>query len=135
MNKGFGVFLALRRVTVVALSLVSLNAAWATQRPISREANEALIRNLHSQMIEAYNRGDAAGAASTFAPEGTLITGDATRYVTPLEIERYLSRLLAKLPQGTRFIATVTDVRFVWSRYGGAYIGRWLVISGGDRRL
>jgi uncharacterized protein (TIGR02246 family) len=112
MNKDFGIFLSLRRVTVVALSLVSLSAAWATP-PNSRDAIETSVRALHTQMIEAYNRGDAARAASTFAPEGTLITGDATRYVTPLEIERYLSRLLAKLPQGTRFIAIVTDVRFV----------------------
>lgn len=111
MNKDFGMFLSLRRVTVVAPSLLSLSAAWATP-PSSRDASEASVRALHTQMIEAYNRGDAAGAASAFAPAGTLITGDATRYVTPSEIERYLSRLLAKLPKGTRFIATATDVRF-----------------------
>jgi uncharacterized protein (TIGR02246 family) len=71
------------------------------------------IRALHDAMVEAYNHGDATGAASGFASGGALVTGDATRYVTPPEIERYLSRLLSKLPQGTRFLATITDVRMI----------------------
>jgi uncharacterized protein (TIGR02246 family) len=64
-------------------------------------------------MVDAYNRGDATGASSGFASGGALVTGDATRYVTPPEIERYLSRLLSTLPQGTRFLATITDVRLI----------------------
>jgi uncharacterized protein (TIGR02246 family) len=111
MRKDFGIPFRLRPV-VVAFSLITFNSVLATQPPSSREASEASVRALHTQMIEAYNRGDAAGAASAFAAEGTLVTGDATRYVTPSEIERYLSRLLAKLPKGTLFIATVTNVRF-----------------------
>lgn len=78
----------------------------------ARVTDDTAIRALHTQIIEAYNHGDAAGASGGFAPDGSLITGDATRYVTPPEIEPYLSRLLEKLPRGTRFVATVTDVRF-----------------------
>jgi uncharacterized protein (TIGR02246 family) len=51
----------------------------------------------------------------TLAWSGLLIAiafGDATRFTTRQEIERYLSRLLAQLPKGTQVIATVTDVRF-----------------------
>ena len=113
MRKYFRILIWLRRVIVIAFSLASFNSAWAVEPSLSQEAREAPIRALHTQMIEAYNRGDATGASSAFAPDGALITGDGTRLVSPPEIERYLSGLLAKLPKGTRFIATVTDVRFV----------------------
>jgi uncharacterized protein (TIGR02246 family) len=98
-------------VAVIAVA-VSTNLARAAEPSPSGEARETPIRALHAQMIEAYNRGDAAGASLSFASDGALISGDATRLVAPPEIERYLSRLLAKLPKGTQFIATVTDVRF-----------------------
>ena len=111
MNKNSRIRIWLRRV-VIALSLATFHSAWASEPTFSLEVSEAPIRALHNQIIDAYNRGDAAGVASAFAPEGTLVTGDATRYVTPSEIERYLSRLIAKLPKGTLFVATVTDVRF-----------------------
>jgi uncharacterized protein (TIGR02246 family) len=100
---------------VVAFLLASFDSAWAAKPFPSGEAREAPIRALYTQLIEAYNRGDATGAAASFAPDGALITGDATRYVTRAEIERYLFRLLAKLPKGTQFIATITDVRFAGS--------------------
>jgi uncharacterized protein (TIGR02246 family) len=113
MSKAFRVLRWLRRVIVIAFSLASFNFASATQPTFSQEASEAPIRALHNQMIDAYNRGDAAGASSVFASDGALITGDGKRYVTPPEIQRYLTVLLAKLPKGTQFVATVTDVHFV----------------------
>ena len=112
MSKDFRILIWLLRVMVIAVSLSSFNLASAIGPTFSQDASEAPIRALHNQIIDAYNRGDAAGAAYAFAAEGTLVTGDATRYVTPPEIERYLSRLIAKLPKGTLFVATVTDVRF-----------------------
>jgi uncharacterized protein (TIGR02246 family) len=96
----------------IAFSVASFHSALAAEVPASVEAREAPIRALHGQIIAAYNRGDAAVASAGFAPDGSLITGDATRFTTPQEIERYLSRLLAQLPKGTQFIATVTDIRF-----------------------
>jgi uncharacterized protein (TIGR02246 family) len=112
MSKDFRILVWLRRVTVIAVSLASFNLASATEPTFSQEASEAPIRALHNQMIDAYNRGDATGASSAFAPDGALITGDGKRYVTPPEIQRYLTWLLTKLPKGTQFVATVTDVSF-----------------------
>src|SRR5262245_4109979 len=97
---------------VLAFSLASLDSARAAKPSPSGEAREAPIRALYTQIVEAYNRGDATGAAAFFTPDGALITGNADRYVTPPEIERFLSQLHAKLPKGTQFISTVTDVRF-----------------------
>jgi uncharacterized protein (TIGR02246 family) len=97
---------------VVAFSLASFDSARAAKPSPSEEAREAPIRAVYTQIVDAYNRGDAAGASALFTPDGALIAGDATRYVTPPEIERFLSQLHAKLPKGTQFIATVTDVRF-----------------------
>jgi len=97
---------------VVAFSLASFDSPRAANPLPSEEANEAPIRALYKQIVDAYNRGDAAGASALFTTDGALIAGDATRYVTPTEIERFLSQLHAKLPKGAQFIATVTDVRF-----------------------
>jgi uncharacterized protein (TIGR02246 family) len=112
MSKDFRILIWLRRVIVIAFSLASFNFASATEPTFSQEGSEAPIRALHNQMIDAYNRGDATGASSAFAPDGALITGDGKRYVTPPEIQRYLKVLHAKLPKGILFVATVTDVRF-----------------------
>ena len=97
---------------VVAFSLASFDSPRAANPLPSEEAKEAPIRALYKQIVDAYNRGDAAGASALFTTDGALIAGDATRYVTPPEIERFLSQLHAKLPKGAQFIATVTDVRF-----------------------
>jgi uncharacterized protein (TIGR02246 family) len=67
---------------------------------------------LLAQLTDAFNRGDARGASAAFTPNGNLITGDGTLVEDAAEIERFLSELQAKLPKGTQFIATVTDVRF-----------------------
>jgi uncharacterized protein (TIGR02246 family) len=97
---------------VVAFSLASFDSAGAANPSPSEEAREAPIRALYNQMVAAYNRGDATGVAAVFVSEGAMISGDANRYITPPEIERFLSRLIARLPKGTQFISTVTDVRF-----------------------
>lgn len=97
---------------VVAFSLASFDSARAVNPFPSEEAREAPIRALYNQMLEAYNRGDATGVAAIFVSEGAMISGDATRYISPPEIERFLSRLLARLPKGAKFSSTVIDVRF-----------------------
>src|SRR5215475_2604552 len=97
---------------VVAFSLVSFDPARAAKSFPSEEDREAPIRALYNQMVEAYNRGDATGVAAVFVSEGAMISGDANRYITPPEIERFMSALIARLPKGTKFISTVIDVRF-----------------------
>jgi len=78
----------------------------------SRDTKAEPIRALLAQMTEAFNRGDVIGASASFTPDGEMITGDGTRIVSPVEIEHFLSQLLTKLPKGTQFVATVTNVSF-----------------------
>ncbi len=74
--------------------------------------SEAPVRALVNQMFEAYNRGDVSGASARFAPDGDMVAGDGTVVSTRAGIERFLSDLRAQLPNGTQFIATITNVRF-----------------------
>jgi uncharacterized protein (TIGR02246 family) len=76
------------------------------------QSDEAAVRELQTQMIDAYNRGDTEAVSAMFAPDGDMITGAADHLKDPAEIGKYLSGLLVKLPKGTRFIASVANVRF-----------------------
>ena len=88
-------------------------APWGnTVQDSARETAEAQVRALVNHTFEAYNRGDVSGASSRFAPDGDLIAGDATVVSTRAGIEGFLSDLQAKLPKGTQFISSITNVRF-----------------------
>src|SRR5262245_52925142 len=76
-------------------------------------ADEAALRSLLAQMIEAWDRGDSAGLAAAFTEDGELVAGDGTLTSGRAEIERYFAELLTRLPKGTRFSAPVTGVRLV----------------------
>src|SRR5262245_13695082 len=76
-------------------------------------ADEAALRSLLAQMIEAWDRGDSAGLAAAFTEDGELVAGDGTLSSGRPEIERYFAGLLARMPKGTRFTASVTGVRLV----------------------
>jgi uncharacterized protein (TIGR02246 family) len=78
----------------------------------AREAAEAPVRALLHEIFAAYNRGDVSGASAGFAPDGEMIAGDGTLVSSRAAIERFLSDLQARLPKGTQFVATVTNVRF-----------------------
>jgi uncharacterized protein (TIGR02246 family) len=103
----------IRWTGLLVISVMVVLSSVNTARAAAGQTRDTPIRALHDAMIEAYNHGDATGAAAGFASGGALVTGDATRYVTPPEIERYLSRLLSTLPKGTRFLATITDVQMI----------------------
>jgi uncharacterized protein (TIGR02246 family) len=89
-------------------------APWGNTVHLSspREAADGPVRTLVNQMIEAYNRGDVSEASARFAPDGDLIAGDGVVVSTRVGIERFLSDLQAKLPKGTQFLLTITNVRF-----------------------
>lgn len=76
-------------------------------------ADEAALRSLLAQMVDAWDRADSAGLAAAFAEDGELVAGDGTLTSGRAEIERYFAELLTRLPKGTRFSAPVTGVRLV----------------------
>src|SRR5262249_61519744 len=94
---------------VVAFSLASFDSPRAANPLPSEEAKEAPIRALYKQIVDAYNRGDAAGASALFTTDRALIAGDAPRSGPATAIERSLPQCHAELPKEVRCSATDTD--------------------------
>ena len=112
-------------VTVIASSLAAVTSERViqAQQPNTRAAaesttgsqdqsKEAPVRELLTQMIDAWNHSDPARIAAAFTSDGHLIAGDCTHVSKPAEIEHYFGHLLTKLPNGTTFTSTVINVQF-----------------------
>src|SRR5262249_16793386 len=90
----------------------SRNGAGSLNQPTSQEADEAAVRSLVPRASDAWGRGDAESLAAAWAEDGELVTGDGSYHSGRPEIERYLRRLLTGPWKGSRFVATVTSIRF-----------------------
>jgi uncharacterized protein (TIGR02246 family) len=104
-------------MVLVMFSAANADAALASAataaRPSLESADDAALRALMAQMTDAWNRGDSAALAATFAEDGEMVAGDGTLTSGRAKIERYLADLMTRLPKGTRFTAAVTGVRLV----------------------
>jgi uncharacterized protein (TIGR02246 family) len=100
-------------VVMLVLWMTSVNPGRAAEASSPRAADEAALRALMAQMVEAWDRGDSAGLAAAFTDDGELVAGDGTVTSGRGEIERYFAGLLTRLPKGTTFAAPVTSVRLV----------------------
>src|SRR5262249_35249682 len=100
-------------LTMLVLGMTSVDPGRAAEASSARAADEAALRALMAQMVEAWDRGDSAGLAAAFAEDGELVAGDGTLTSGRGEIERYFAGLLTRLPRGTRFASAVTSVRFL----------------------
>ena len=76
------------------------------------EADEAALRSMIARASDAWGQGDAQVLAATWSEDGELVTGDGSFHSGRPEIEKYLARLFAGRWKGSRFVATVTSVRF-----------------------
>jgi uncharacterized protein (TIGR02246 family) len=116
MRKNWQLFRWAGLLTVVAVSGALSSFARASQPAGSADAtgseSEAQVRTLMAQLTDAYNRSDASGVSTRFTADGDMITGAGEHLASPAEIDKFLSGLMEKLPKGTRFLATVTNVRF-----------------------
>ena len=113
-----GVSVALGATTLGASSMGMFPSASGEQAPhpsalASREAEEASVRALVTQMSDAWNRGDGIAAAALFAEDGELVSAAGTYWNGQAEIAKYLTHLLTGPLKGSRYIATVTSVRFL----------------------
>jgi uncharacterized protein (TIGR02246 family) len=99
-------------LAVVSLASAVSSRVRAEPEGSSIGAREAPIRALLARLTDSFNRGDVSGVSAAFTPDSGLITGDGTLVTSAPAIERFLSELQAKLPKGTQFMATVTNVRF-----------------------
>jgi uncharacterized protein (TIGR02246 family) len=68
------------------------------------------IRALHRNLLEAWNRRDAAAMARLYAPDGTQIGFDGSHMSGAKEIEAHLAPIFANHPTAA-FVSIVREVR------------------------
>jgi uncharacterized protein (TIGR02246 family) len=73
---------------------------------------ESEVQTLHQQILEAWNRRDAHGMASLFAPDGNVIGFDGSQINGRAEIESEMGRIFADHTPAT-YVGKVREVRFL----------------------
>jgi uncharacterized protein (TIGR02246 family) len=117
-------FRGMAALVMLVLSMTGVNPGRAVEASSPDAADEAALRALMAEMIDAWDRGDSTGLAAAFTEDGDLVAGDGTLTSGRREIDRYFAALLTRMPRGTTFAAPVTSVRLVASNVA-------LVSSGG----
>jgi uncharacterized protein (TIGR02246 family) len=81
----------------------------------SLSEDEAAIRRLYEQAMDAWNKGSGEAFAAVFTEDGDLVAFDGTHFKGRKEIAPFHQRLFDTYLKGTRLVGTVTDVRFLRS--------------------
>lgn len=84
-----------------------------SQNTTRRSAEEAAVRGLYQQFMDAWNRGSGADLAAVFTPDGDLVGFDGTHLKGRQVIASHNQRLFDKWLRGTRLVGQVTDLRFL----------------------
>ncbi len=87
--------------------------AEASQPPNSQSLDEAAVRALYQQMMDAWNKGSGEAFAAPFDEDGDLIGFDGTHFKGRQEIAPFHQRLFDTHLKGTRLVGQVTRVRFL----------------------
>jgi uncharacterized protein (TIGR02246 family) len=74
--------------------------------------NEAIIKQLHQQLLTAWNNQDANEMASLFSDNGTVVGFDGSENNGKAVIDREMSKIF-KDHQTARFVWQVREVRFL----------------------
>jgi uncharacterized protein (TIGR02246 family) len=75
--------------------------------------DEAAVRALYQQLMEAWNEGSGEAYAAPFAADGDLIGFDGTHFRGRHEIAPFHQRLFDTHLKGTRLVGQVASVRFL----------------------
>jgi uncharacterized protein (TIGR02246 family) len=115
-------------------SLIATNQEAAAVESVSqsapRQADEASVRLLITQASNAWNRGDVDSLAAVWAQDGELVAGDGSYHNGRPEIAKYLTHLLTGFWKGSRFVASVTSVRFPRPDVALAHLDGGFVLPG-----
>ena len=76
-------------------------------------ADEAAVRGLYQQLMDAWNRGSGDALAAVFTENGDLVAFDGTHFQGREEIAPFHQQLFDKWMKGTRLVGQVKDVRFL----------------------
>jgi uncharacterized protein (TIGR02246 family) len=81
--------------------------------PTRQTAEEAEVRALYQQLIDAWNKGSGEAWAAAFAENGDLVAFDGTHFSGRQEIAPFHQRLFETYLKGTRLVGQVKSVRFL----------------------
>ena len=76
-------------------------------------ADEAAVRALYQQMMDAWNHGSGEGFAAPFDDEGDFVAFDGTHLKGRRQIASSHQPLFDKWLKGTRLVGQITRVRFL----------------------
>ena len=79
----------------------------------SPSPDEAAVRALYQQLMDAWNTSSGEAYAAPFAEDGDLIGFDGTHFKGRQEIAPFHQRLFDTHLKGTRLVGQVTSVRFL----------------------
>jgi uncharacterized protein (TIGR02246 family) len=80
---------------------------------VNRVADEAAVRDLYRELMDAWNRGSGEAFADVFTEDGDLVAFDGTHFEGREEISSFHQELFDRWMKGTRLVGEVKDVRFL----------------------
>jgi uncharacterized protein (TIGR02246 family) len=86
--------------------------------PNSQSPDEAAVRALYQQMMDAWNKGSGDAYAAVFAEDGDLIGFDETHFRGRREIAPFHQRLFDTYLKGTRLVGQVASIKFLSPEVG-----------------
>jgi uncharacterized protein (TIGR02246 family) len=81
----------------------------------SQSDEEAAVRALYNELMDAWNKGSGEAFAAVFAEDGDLIGFDGVHFQGRQEILPFHQQLFETYLKGTRLVGQVTSVRFLSS--------------------
>jgi uncharacterized protein (TIGR02246 family) len=76
-------------------------------------ADDAAVRALYQELMDAWNRGSGTAFAAGFTDDGDLVAFDGTHFKGREEIAPFHQQLFDKWLKGSRLVGRVEDVRFL----------------------
>ena len=102
----------MKKLCMVTAAILLTALAAVAQTGGKRTNDEAAIRRLAQRYANAWNRGDAKGAAAIFAADAVFITMEGAPQKGRTQIQKGLAQDFAGPAKGSRFQVQVTSVRF-----------------------
>src|SRR5258707_1092486 len=75
--------------------------------------DEAAIRRIPEQMMDAWNKGSGEGFAAPYAEDGRQTAFDGTHLQSRKEIAAFHQQILDSGVRGSRLVGQVDEVRFI----------------------
>ena len=79
----------------------------------NHSADEAAVRAVYQQFMDAWNQGSGTALAAVFTEDGDLVGFDGTHFEGRQQIAPFHQQLFDKWLKGSRLVGEVKDVRFL----------------------